>query len=401
MSKNKSPGYDGIPNEFYQYFWEDVKEMIINSFNEAFEKGELSETHKQIVLSLIFKKGDRDSYKNYRPISLSNVDYKILAFVLSKRLQKVIAKIISPEQVAYIEKRYIGQNIRTLLDIIEYAKKHNKPGILLFLDFEKAFDSINWKFIDKCLIKFGFKEDFCKWIKIIYKDPKAFLKVNGFISESILIGRGIRQGCPLSSLLFIICTEFMALNLKQDNSFDGFPFSTNTDTYEIKITQYADDTCIFLKNQYDIDKALNNINAFSRVSGLTLNISKTEGLCIGQYVDMKPEYKTIKWPEHPIRYLGIYIGNDKEVCEKLNWTNKIDDMQKLIDSWRTRKLTLQGKILIIKSLVIPKITYSASMLSVPNHIIKDINKLMFNFIWGKSEKIQRKILTSSYENGGL
>ncbi len=105
MTKNKSPGFDGLTNEFYQCFWNDIKDLLIDSFNEAYDCGELSETHKQIIISLIFKKNDQKLFKNYRPISLSNVDYKILAFALAKRFQKVIGKIISPEQAAYIEKK--------------------------------------------------------------------------------------------------------------------------------------------------------------------------------------------------------------------------------------------------------------------------------------------------------
>ena len=205
MAKNKSPGYDGLPIEFYLTFWEEIKDLIIASFNESFKKGELSEMQKQIVISLIFKKGERKQFKNYRPISLSNVDYKILAFVLAGRLHTVIGKIISPEQVAYIKERYIGTNVRLLLDVMEYIKRENKNGVLLFLDFEKAFDSLDWNFIHKCMKKFGFKEQFCKWIQIIYTKPRAFLKINGFLSGSISIERGIRQGCPLSCLIFIIC----------------------------------------------------------------------------------------------------------------------------------------------------------------------------------------------------
>ena len=234
MSNNKSPGLDGLPAEFYTHFWDVCKKLVVDSFNEAFLVGELSETHKQIIISLIFKKDDRKLFKNYRPISLSNVDYKILAFVLAKRLQKVISKLISPEQVAYINSRYIGQNVRLLLDIIDYAEKHNKPGVLLFLDFEKAFDSLNWNFIHACLKKMGFKNDFCRWIRIIYMDPKAFLKINGFLSEVINFERGIRQGCPLSCLIFIICTEFMALHLKQNDNIKGFEINTTEKSDKIR-----------------------------------------------------------------------------------------------------------------------------------------------------------------------
>ena len=237
MAKNKTPGFDGLPLEYYLYFWENIKSLVIDSFNESFEMGELSETQKQMIISLIFKKNERHFFKNYRPISLSNVDYKILAFILSARLQNVLHKLISPEQVAYVKERFIGQNIRLLLDIIEYARKFNKNGVILFLDFEKAFDSLSWDFIFKCLKKMGFKENFCQWVKIIYTKPKAFIKINGFLSRSVNIERGIRQGCPLSALIFIICTEFLSLYIKEKNDFEGFIIESNNERHEMKITQ--------------------------------------------------------------------------------------------------------------------------------------------------------------------
>ena len=401
MAKNKTPGYDGLPSEFYIYFWNDIKSMIIESFNEAFTSGQLSETHKQIIISLIFKKDDRRYFKNYRPISLSNVDYKILAFVLANRLQKVITKIISPEQVAYIKERYIGQNIRLLLDILEYTKLRNKPGVLLFLDFEKAFDSLSWDFIHKCLKKFGFQENFCQWIKIIYTDPKAFININGFLSETICIKRGIRQGCPLSALIFIICTEFMALQIKENDKIKGIEIQTFENTTNVKITQYADDTCMYLHDLAQIDPCIETIKLFSSVSGLKLNLGKTEGLCIGSLINENTHHIEIRWPTNPIRYLGLYITNDMIQCDTLNWTSKLEKMQKLLDSWRVRHLTIQGKIVVIKTLAIPKLVYTASLLPIPNGFVKHVNKILYKFIWSKNEKIKRNVLINSYDKGGL
>ena len=117
--------------------------------------------------------------KNYRPISLSNTDYKILAFVLVNRLHKVIDRIISNEQTAYIKKRFIGENIRILLDTIEYFERKNDPGVILFIDFEKAYDSIEWEFIFISLSKFGFQEKFMNWVKILYKKHLFLSKLMG------------------------------------------------------------------------------------------------------------------------------------------------------------------------------------------------------------------------------
>ena len=248
----------------------------------------------------------------------------------------------------------------------------------------------------------GFMDQFCNWIKVIYTDPKAFIKINGFLSETVHIQRGIRQGCPLSCLVFIICTEFMSLYLKQSENIHGIKVNVDHDTTtELRITQYADDTCLFLKDIDQVPVAINVVKMFSNISGLCLNLTKTEGLCIGSIANVYPLNDAIKWPKTPIRYLGIYIGNDSLACEVQNWTLKIEQIQKLTDSWRTRRLTLQGKILILKTLAIPKLVYPASLLPIPGDLVKNVNKILYSFIWGKTEKVKRKVLINEYEYGGL
>ena len=185
MSLNKSPGSDGLTVEFYRVFWEDIKLLVINSFNEAFFEKELAETHNYSIIKLLFKKNNREELKNYRPISLANIDYKLLANVLASRLHTVIGKLISPEQTAYIRGRYIGENVRLLLDVIEYTKEKQIAGVALFLDFVKDFDSLEWNFLMKCLKKFKFKDSFCQWIQIIYSQCKASVNVNGYLTQTI------------------------------------------------------------------------------------------------------------------------------------------------------------------------------------------------------------------------
>ena len=191
MKNNKSPGYDGLTVEFYKTFWQDLSDLMINSFNESFHDGKLSEMQNTSVLSLIHKKNERTYLKNYRPISLTNVDYRILAFALSMHLQKVITKIISTEQTGYIKKQFIGINIRAILDVCKNIEANNSARILL-LDFEKAFVSVEWTFLFSTLKKFNFGKEFIQWIKILYIGPKAIIKNNGYLSNKINIKRGIR-----------------------------------------------------------------------------------------------------------------------------------------------------------------------------------------------------------------
>ena len=145
MKNNKSPGYDGLTVEFYKTFWQDLSDLMINSFNESFHDGKLTEMQNTSVLSLIQKKNEHTYLKNYRPISLTNVGYRILTFALSMCLQKVITTIISTEQTGYIKNGSMVQ-ISVILDICENIEANNSAEILLLLDFEKAFDSVKWSY---------------------------------------------------------------------------------------------------------------------------------------------------------------------------------------------------------------------------------------------------------------
>ena len=161
MSNRKSPGSDGFSAEFYKFFWNDISKHVLNSLNHAFIEGELSTDQKRGLISLIPKKEkDRLYIKNWRPIALLNTDYKLLAKILATRLKLVIEKLIDCDQTGYIIGRYIGENIRTVSDVIDYFTANHKAGIILLVDFEKAFDTISWDFIDKALHKFNFGPTF-------------------------------------------------------------------------------------------------------------------------------------------------------------------------------------------------------------------------------------------------
>ena len=154
LKENKSPGLDGLPIEFYKQFWHFLKKHYLSMILEAKELGLLPFSTSTSVLSLIHKNDVREKLTNYRPLSLSNYDYKILAYVFSERLQQVLPHIIHTDQVANVKGRYIGCHIRNILDIYDYTEKYNTPGALLLADFEKAFDSIEIPFVIAVLRKF-------------------------------------------------------------------------------------------------------------------------------------------------------------------------------------------------------------------------------------------------------
>jgi len=397
LKENKSPGLDGLTFEFYQKCWPFIGKYVYNMVIESFEKWELCESMKKAVVTLLYKKGETNLLNNYRPISLTNCDYKLIAFVLSRRLQKVIKEIINEDQSSYIKNRYIGHNVRLINDIMDYTKSQDLPGCLLSLDFAKAYDSLEWNFMMEALKKFNFGNNFLRWVKILYTKPVMIFKNNGWLTSPIYPSRAIKQGCPVSCLLFIISTEIMACAIRQDKDIKGICVGQ----YEYKLSQFADDTNLFLQDVISIENAIMLIQRFTKVSGLKLNLDKTVGMWLGNYKDHPPDYDKLRFTDEPIKCLGIYIGYDVEKCNEYNWKPKIDKLKRVLSSWKERELSIFGKSMLVKTLGISSLIYNFMLLDVKESHIKEINRILYDFMWFNKERIQRKTLIGDINRGGI
>ena len=189
---------------FYQAFWPTLGPFLVDSLNSSFEKGELENSQKQGIIRLIEKKNkDKRYVTNWRPISLLNVDVQIASKARTLRLEKVLSDLISEDQCAYLKERNIFDAVRTIGDIMDYTKLYNLPGLMVTIDFEKAFDSLSWNFLFKTLEKFNFGESFIKWIRLLYTNISSCIMNNGVATPLFSIRRGVRQGDLLSPYLFI------------------------------------------------------------------------------------------------------------------------------------------------------------------------------------------------------
>ncbi len=310
LKNDKSPGIDGIIPEFYKKFWNLIEQPFMNMLEDTYRKGELPHTLRIAVIALLFKKNEKYLLKNYRPISLTNYNYKILAFTLANRVQKVLKNLISNDQTGYVKDRFIGMNCRIIEDYFELCENAKLPGILLCLDFEKAFDSLEWNFMFSVLKKFNFGENFIKWVKILYNNPLISIKNNGWLSDDITINRGVRQGCPLSGLIFILAVEILAIKIRSNNLIRGYKGVDK----EIKTSLYADDSTLFLDSFDSMSAALETVSQFTRVAGPKLNIEKTEGILLGTLKGTLISHEGVKFTKKAVRCLGIYIGHNKEEC---------------------------------------------------------------------------------------
>ena len=175
----------------------------------------MSNTQRKCLITLLFKKGDTQCLKNWRPITLLNCDYKIIAAVLAARLQKVIRHIVHESQTGY-KGRLASTNVRLVKDIIKHFMNRKESGAIMLVDFTKAFDVLDTTFLDFCLEKFNFGSSFRKWVRVLYTNIVSCVLVNGWTSEPFCVERGIRQGCPLSALLFVLAVEFMANKIRSN-----------------------------------------------------------------------------------------------------------------------------------------------------------------------------------------
>ena len=399
LPNGKSPGSDGFTTDFLKFFWPDIRDLVFESFKYSFESGELSIDQKRGILSLIPKK-DKDlrHLGNWRPISLLNTDYKILTKLLAIRLNKVLPNIIHPDQVAYIKKRFIGQNIRLVYDVIEYCETYAQEGIIACIDFEKAFDTIEWHFLFKTLKMFNFGETFCKWIDIIYSGASACVINNGHATKFFQLERGIRQGCPISAYLFILAVETLAVEIRNNRGVNGIQIGPNV----IKMVQMADDTTVFVQDVKSLRHVLSILFLFYMCSGLKINRRKTDVFHIGCSRSLQDDLFGLNWKNDFIHSLGIDYYKNNDDTTMSNFTRCFHNFDTVLMLWSMRKLSLIGKITVIKSIAMPKLLYVCSSLPVPEWFVEQVTKRMFNFLWSnKTEKIKRCSIISNYKDGGL
>lgn len=403
MQNNKAPGPDGFPAEFYKHFWSTLFPLFSRTITEIKQNAKIPSHMNTALISLIPKPNkDHTLTSNYRPISLINVDLKIISKVLSHRIEKIIPDIIHPDQTGFIKGRHASNNTRRLYNLMHYSSVQQKDTLIATLDAEKAFDRVNWKFLFTTLQKFGFGESFINWIKILYTSPSATVTTNGLTSQSFTLHRGTRQGCPLSPSLFTIFIEPLAAAIRQNPSIKGIETPQQTH----KISLYADDILLFIQEPpTSIQEIIKTIQSFSKISDYAINWNKSFILPLHKTKwDVAPHQSPIPICQDHITYLGIKISSRLSELVTLNFTPLLKTIEEDLLRWLNLPISITGRIAAIKMTILPKINYLFSM--IPTHPtltwFKSLDSIITHFYWkNKTPRIKLTTLQKSKAQGGL
>ena len=270
--------------------------------------------------------------KNWRPISLINVDSKIASKALAFRIRKVVTNLIHSDQTPCVKSRYIGESVRLITDILEYTDNNGIEAILFSADFEKAFDSIDHTFLFSVLKSYRFGPDFIQWIKTLFNNAESCVMSNGHSTDYFALKRGTRHGDPLSAYLFILTSEVMLIQVRGNDRIEGIKIND----LKLKLSTYADDTYFFALDIRFLLAALDTCKTFQEFSSLKLNLEKCQPCWVGAAKDKSNTPINCNWiniNHRKVVTLGVFNSYNCSPAEKHNFLNQITLVKERLHTW--------------------------------------------------------------------
>ena len=399
MSLGKSPGPDGLTAEFYSRFLPQLSPILVTVFADIAENQKLCESQKLSYITVIPKKQtNRRQVKNYRPISLLNVDYKIITKILATKLRPFLASLVHTDQTCAIPGRNIHQHTHFIRDFITYSETNNISTCILSIDQEKAFDRLAHSFLFKVLDACNFGPYFSSWIRILYEDPKSSVIVNHEISESFPIRRSVRQGCPLSPSLFILCLEPLLESIRKDPDIIGSPVPGNRNR---KVAAYADDSNFFPQDIDSVNNILKKFEHFGQGSGAKVNMTKTSALDLWKKKENHNNRLGIKWVTQ-IKILGITFCKYSHTKNYGLWNKLRHSMETKLARYQLIDMSIFARAQILNTYITPLAMYTCEVFDPPSTFIQKVKKMYSQFIFkNKPPTLDYNILIMAKKNGGL
>jgi hypothetical protein len=400
FSLDKSPGPDGWTVEFYLHFFDLVGKDLQELVEDSRLQGKITGAINSTFITLILKANHPTSFGDYRPIALCNLCYKLISKIIANRIKPILSRSLSAEQLGFLKGRQILDVVGSAQECLHNIKHKNSPALILKLDLKKSFDCIDWNFLRLILIQFGFRQNTLNWIMSCVTSATFAVLINGEPSNFFHSGRGLRQGCPLSPLLFILVMEGLSLLLKKSQAEGRITGIKVSRLVKILHLLFVDDVLIMtnasLLEWREISRLL---LVFCSASGLQINWTKSTFHFANLQAQQLEQLKVL-FPHNfthlssGFKYLRYYIKADHYKASDWDWL--VSKVEKKLGHWCNRWLSIGGRYTLIKSTLEGQPIYWMALAAIPTSVLDKLQKLTFNFLWSGS-KDQYKIHHCNWE----
>ena len=388
-ARGSSPGMDGLPYEFYRQFWDQLGPALAAVLREVYEDplACLPPSLTQGRITLLHKPGkDKTLAASYRPITLLNVDYKLIARVVSQRLGPALNSVVDPTQTAFLPDRWIGDNVSAHLEEVEYLQDVREPGVIAFLDFEKAFDRVDRGWVSRCLQALGFGPRLQRWISLLHSNTTAMVGVNGFHTRRFAVRSGVFQGSPLSPLLYVASTQPMSAHARSLGYRGAVGAIRLPDGRPAPLLHlHADDTSLHTRTRGGLQRLLEGtISLHCRASAARLQPSKSQAIQLG----VTPPFSgpdpltgiTFVGEGETIRHLGILHSHNPVADAERMYEGLLARMQRAAANWSRSNLTLIGRVHVAKQVLVSMLSFLASFVAPPPPLLQRMLSLVHTYV---------------------
>lgn len=383
LPSDKAPGPDGFTGRFYKSCWSIIKEDVMRAVSAVWSrKMDNLGVVNSAYITLIPKKEDAAQVKDFRPISLVHSFGKLITKILANRLASRLNDMVSPNQSAFIKGRSIQDNFMLVQQTARFLHQQKQARLLLKLDISKAFDSVSWPFLLEVLQKLGFGQIWCDILSGLLASSSTQILLNGTPGVSFLHKRGLRQGDPLSPMLFILVMDVLSLMISKA-SVDGLLLPLSRRSLQHRVSIYADDVVLFLQpTEMDMNITSDILGLFGEASGLKTNFQKSNIYpihCADSDLSAVHDSLGCDLLEFPCKYLGLPLSLHKLTRTQIQ--PLIDKIADRLPGWKADLLTREGRRILVQSVLTSMVVYLSMAAELPPWAIKEIDKIRRRFLW--------------------
>ncbi|KAJ1519149.1 hypothetical protein ONE63_011243 [Megalurothrips usitatus] len=370
--RGKSPGEDGLPAECYLAAWDVLGGVLTEVMNAMWAQRRVPPEVMQGVITLVPKVARPRAVKDFRPITLLDVDAKLLARLMVRRLGALDDKLLHPNQVRAGGARTMAGALCDLRDVISACGALRVPGAVLSIDFSGAFDAVHHDFLFEVLRRRGVAPHFVEVLQAMYGGATSQLQVNGELTQAFPVQRSVRQGCPLSALLFAVVLAVLLQYL--DRRLQGLALANA----RMAVSAYADDAFFVLREAAEAAAVHAALSDFAVVAGLGVNVQKSGVLAVGTWdtaADVGfPYVETLK-------VLGVVFRPSIRLASRDNWASVLAGVRGVLRDNAARALGLSRRAAYVSTFALSKMWHVAQVLPVPKSVAADVTKAVRMFLW--------------------